>query len=131
MDALYRYGAAYGMGEEPPQSSGEPGQPVEVEGAQAAQPAPAAQPSTWESIKSISSSLIAQGVQVAPSYIQAKLDAAKNKKSSKKAKSSKSKTTKAFMPPPARAGLPGWVIPVVLGGAAVVGLVFFLRRRKG
>jgi hypothetical protein len=121
MDALYRYGAPYGMGEEPTQTSGEPGKPT----------------STWDAIKNISASLVTQGIRVAPQLISGKLkDKLAALTGGGAAKKSGAAPTAAApasyrAAPAARGGLPGWAIPVAVGAAAFVGVVFFMRRRKG
>jgi len=126
MDALYRYGAAYGMGEEPPQTSGEPGQP--------AAKAPAAQPGFWASVSNISSDLISQGVKAAPALIQQKLMAKMATMTTpKKAKVKAAPMAPAdadYGPTAPEKGLPGWVIPAAIGGAALVGVLLFVRARK-
>jgi len=93
--------------------------------------APAEPTSLWQSIKNISGQLTSVGVTAAPALIAQAIAKKTAEKKPKKAKVAAPAVVPGQPPtPPAKKGLPGWVLPVAIGGGVLLLGGLFLKSRK-
>jgi len=86
----------------------------------------------WASIKNITGQLSSVGVSAAPALIAKVLAKKTVAKKAKKAVAAPTPSAPVYIPPPpAPKGLPGWVIPVAVGGVALVVVMVLMGRKKG
>ena len=85
----------------------------------------------WASIKNITGQLSSAGVSAAPALIAKVLAKKTVAKKAKKAVAPTPSAPSYIPPPPAAKGLPKWVLPVAVGGVALVAVLFLTTRKKG
>ena len=125
MNSFYQLHSPYGMsGGFDPETG--PEQPFSVATGTFGPAAPTASQSLLQTIKNVGSQLAQAGVVAAPALI-AKIT---QKKTAEKRAKAPAAPAPGFAPPPASGGFPQWVIPVAVGGVALVAVMFFTTRKR-